>query len=138
MCLKKDKPELYDDPPITTSSTTSSLYDAARSNAPETLAKRDKRSFRYDIISGSFLYAMAQIANYGVEHYGEGNWMKSRLVGNSSPINHMMAHIVKYQQNEPYDHLEIGAERRIHLAAIAFNAMMEYYYECHPELNGPK
>jgi hypothetical protein len=97
-------------------------------------AKRDKKAFRYDILSGQFLYEMARIANYGAEHYGDFNWCKSRLTGEKGPINHIYDHIRKYQENEPYDHTEIGTERKIHLAAIAFNAMMEYWYECHPEV----
>lgn len=97
-------------------------------------AKRDKKSFRYDLISSSFIYEMARIANYGAEHYGELNWCKSRLTGEKGPVNHIHNHLRLYQENELYDHSEIGEDKKFHLVAIAFNAMMEYWYECHPEV----
>lgn len=76
---------------------------------------------------------MAAIADYGAKVYGEFNWHKSRLTGNKGPVNHIMKHLMQYQLSVDYDHPEIevraGAERRMHLVAIAFNAMMEWYYE---------
>jgi hypothetical protein len=93
-------------------------------------AKRNPSSLRYDILYPEFEKMLAAIAHYGVENYGEGNWMKSRLIGDKGPINHIKKHVVKYQLREPFDHPEIGtAERKGHLAAIAFNAMMEFWYE---------
>lgn len=92
-------------------------------------AKRDHSGVRYDIIMPEFENFMAKIGFYGAQHYGDFNWQKSRLTGNKSPINHIREHLYQYQINEPYDHPEIGIERKIHLAAIAFNAMMEFWYE---------
>jgi hypothetical protein len=97
-------------------------------------AKRNPTPFRYDILDPSFLRTMAEIGHYGAEKYGELNWQKSRLTGEKGPVNHMYKHLGAYQLGLPYDHKEIGEERRIHLAAIAFNALMEYWYECHPEM----
>jgi hypothetical protein len=98
------------------------------------IAKRDPSKVRYDILVPEFEHFMAQIANYGAEHYGDLNYQKSRLVGNQSPINHIREHLFQYLSSEPYDHPEIGTDRKIHLAAIAFNAMIEFWYESHPEV----
>lgn len=102
------------------------------------IAKRNPTNLRYDILDPTFLEVMAAIADYGAKVYGEFNWHKSRLTGNKGPVNHIMKHLMQYQLSIEYDHPEIEvsskagagvAERRMHLAAIAFNAMMEWYYE---------
>lgn len=93
------------------------------------IAHRDPIRERYDILDPEFLRFMALIAGYGAKKYGEKNWHKSRLTGDKSPINHIMKHLVAYQNEEPYDHSEISSERCMHLVAIAFNAMMECYHE---------
>ena len=100
-----------------------------RDIAVNELAKRDPIAERYDILDTDFLRIMALIAGYGARKYGERNWQKSRLEGDKSPINHILKHLVAYQNGEPYDHPEIATESHIHLAAIAFNAMMEFYHE---------
>lgn len=97
-------------------------------------ASRFPTKTRYDILDPEFLEAMAKIGKHGADKYGDFNWTKSRLIGEKGPINHIFGHLKKYRISEQYDHLDVGTERKYHLAAIAFNAMMEYYYECHPEL----
>lgn len=91
-------------------------------------AKRNITPVRYDVIYAEFLKVMGQIGHYGAETYGDLNWHKSRLSGGKGPVNHMMKHLISYQKSEPYDHKEIGADPKIHLAAVAFNAMMEFWY----------
>lgn len=93
-------------------------------------AKRDIRGIRYDILDPDFEEMMAKIAHFGAVKYGEFNWHKSRLTGDQGPMNHIRKHYKSYMKGEPYDHHELGKDRKIHLAAIAFNAMMEYWYEC--------
>lgn len=95
-------------------------------------AKRDPVQYRFDILYPEFLREMARIADYGAKKYGEYNWTKSRLKGGQGPMSHIFEHMNQYNMSEPYDHTEIGTDRKIHLAAIAFNAMMEYWYEDHP------
>lgn len=92
-------------------------------------AKRDSVDYRYDILVPYFMETMAKIASFGAEKYGDLNWQKSRLVGQNGPVNHIMKHLNSYQTNKEYDHLELGCHRKYHLAAIAFNAMMEFWYE---------
>jgi hypothetical protein len=92
-------------------------------------AKRDSCEIRYDILDPDFEELMGKIADYGAKKYGDLNWHKSRLTGDKSPMNHIRKHLAAYLRNQPYDHTEIGTHRKIHLAAIAFNAMMEFWYE---------
>ena len=91
-------------------------------------AKRDPVQYRYDILDPDFEELMARIAHYGAEHYGDNNWKKSRLIGGKSPMNHIRKHYTSYMGETPYDHKEIGDHHSIHLVAIAFNAMMEFYH----------
>jgi hypothetical protein len=101
-------------------------------------AIRVERDYRFDILDPSFILAMAKIGHLGARLYGDLNWQKNHLEGGKGSINHIYAHISKFQRNEPYDHLELGSERKYHLAAIAFNAMMEFWWEEHPqETNKP-
>lgn len=97
-------------------------------DARDAHAKRDEVAVRYDILDPLFLRVMAQIAHYGAKKYGENNWKLSHLKGNKSPINHIYEHLASYILREPYDHHEIGTAQAIHLVAIAFNAMMEFYH----------
>lgn len=92
-------------------------------------ATRIDHPLRYDILDPEFEEIMAMIADYGAKKYGDFNWHKSRLTGNRGPMNHIRKHWAAYMLNEPYDHPKIGTHRKYHLAAIAFNAMMEFYYE---------
>jgi hypothetical protein len=92
------------------------------------VAKRASVGYRYDILDVDFLELMAKIASYGAKKYGDLNWHKSRLEGEKGPMNHIMDHAIKYIQGVPYDHPEVGSDVKIQLAAIAFNAMMEFYY----------
>lgn len=103
-------------------------------DTPAEIAKREIFSYRYDVIDPEFEDLMARIGDYGAKKYGDFNWTKSRLTGNQSPLVHALYHINQYRQNKPYDHEEIGSEPNIHLAAAAFNLMMEYWYTVH--ING--
>ncbi len=97
-------------------------------------AKRNPVHYRYDILDPAFLHAMAEIAHYGAVTYGEFNWQNSRLAGDKAPVNHIYKHLGQYRSGEKYDHLN-GA-RTYHLAAIAFNAMMEFYWARMDEAKG--
>lgn len=112
--------------PIKTEQHIAKQLSRKNKNTPE--AQRDSVNYRYDILDPVFLQLMAEIANYGAIKYGDFNWKKSRLTGEKSPINHIYRHLYKYRTGQTYDHCEVGTEKYIHLAAIAFNAMMEFYY----------
>lgn len=88
-------------------------------------AARQPVNYRYDILDSAFLHLMAEIAHYGAEKYGDYNYKESRLAGGKSPINHMYMHLHQYKQGIVHDKY---GDLSHQLAAIAFNAMMEFYY----------
>jgi hypothetical protein len=89
--------------------------------------KRKPVDYRYDALNWNFIKAMAQIASYAAEKYGEvEQYRHSRLEGEKSPLNHMAEHMRSYLMGDDYDALD--GDRRYHLAAIAYNAMIEFYY----------
>jgi dATP/dGTP diphosphohydrolase len=98
---------------------------ATRSNEKAT---RNEVPYRFDILDWFFIKEMAVLAFIGAKKYGDFNWKKSRLTGNSSPVNHMASHLSSYIQREEYDNPTLGSDPKNHLLAIAFNAMMEYWY----------
>jgi dATP/dGTP diphosphohydrolase len=91
-------------------------------------AKRNPQNLRYDILDPLFLEHLARIADYGAKKYGDLNWHQSHLEGDKSAINHIYKHLKSFRLEEPYDHQELGSGKEWHLAAIAFNAMMEFYW----------
>lgn len=103
------------------------IYDS-RFEQPQQ-APRTPLDVRYDLLEASFMRAMAKVGQYGAEKFGDANYKKSRMRGKDGPPNHILNHLGSYMLHEPYNHSEIGHERKYHLAAIAFNAMMEFWYE---------
>lgn len=93
------------------------------------VAQRDPVKHRFDLLYAPFLRAMAEIGHIGAVRYGDDNYKKERLSDGRSPLNHIYSHLGKYQENIPYEHEEVGLGRKSHLAAVAFNAMMEFWYE---------
>jgi len=102
-------------------------------------AKRNPINTRYDILYPNFEEGLAKIAKLGADKYGDFNWCKSRLTGDKSPLNHMQKHLISYKRKDVYDHKDVmGSDYKNHLLAIAFNAMMEYFYcENFPDANSP-
>jgi len=96
-------------------------------------AKRDKVKYRYDVLYWNFIHVMAEIGAIGAEKYGEFNYQQQGLERDKSPINHIANHLREFIEKQPYDHKELGNNRKYHLAAIAFNAMMQYWHEDHPQ-----
>lgn len=81
--------------------------------------------YRYDLLDWEFIEAMAMIAHIGAEKYGERNWQKGRLEGDKSALNHAIKHLSEYQQGIPNDYGPLP----FHLAQVAFNCMMEFYWQ---------
>ena len=96
------------------------------------VARRDKVNYRYDILYWNFIHSMAEIAHLGAEKYGDFNYRQPGLTRDKSPVNHIANHLRRYLENESYDHHFLGIEKKWHLVAIAFNAMMEFWHEEHP------
>lgn len=88
--------------------------------------KRVPVEVRYDALHPTFLHMMARVGGLGGEKYGDPlQYVQSRLEGNRGPVNHMYIHLMQYRMG--HDHPELRAHA-YHLAAIAYNAMMEYVY----------
>lgn len=73
-----------------------------------------------------FIIAMGKIAHYANTKYGSvEQYADGRLEGEKSPINHIAGHISDYVSRTPHD--KFGT-LEMQLAAIAYNAMMEFVY----------
>jgi hypothetical protein len=89
--------------------------------------KRVPVDFDYACINPDFLKMLAQIGEFAKSKYGAWEqYTGARLVGEKSPINHAYEHLRQYTAGEPYDHFEGDVSR--HLAAVAYNCMMEFYF----------
>jgi len=75
-----------------------------------------------------FLQLMNEIGLYGIEKYGDESFFKnpSRSERKSTKVigDHVANHYMEYQEGILHDHF---GTLRHQLAAVAFNAMMEYY-----------
>lgn len=84
----------------------------------------------YEFLVPGFVEAMNDIGKHGYELYGdlprkrEDHRKPSRAVP-SSIAGHAAIHFGEYLCNIPHDHFKT---RKHQLAAVAFNAMMEYYF----------
>lgn len=87
---------------------------------------RQPVTYRYDALNFDFIKYMAEVAYYAGTIYGAPEqYTTARLEGEKSPINHIYEHLRQYQHAEPHDHF---GDVESHLAVIAYNAMMEYFY----------
>jgi len=88
--------------------------------------KRVPVTFRYDGLNHDFIKMLAEIAHYAASKYGSAEqYANGRLEGEKSPVNHIYEHLRQYQTGEHHDHFK---DPIYHLAAIAYNAMMEALY----------
>jgi len=94
---------------------------------PRTTPIRHPVDFLYDSINPDFLHRMARIGAFAQEKYKAWDqYTGARLVGEKSPMNHIMDHMRQFKLGKPYDRWD--GDVRWHLVAIAYNAMMEFYY----------
>lgn len=91
---------------------------------------------RLDHLIPEFLQAMDDIGRYGSEKYGVDSFQYRRLAGDRSRgslartkpqaiADHATIHFDMHLEGIPHDHFHT---RRHQLAAVAFNAMMEFYF----------
>lgn len=96
---------------------------------PDDRRARHPVNFRYDALNPEFEKMLAMIASYADEKYTDCHLyakLPDRLRGEKSPINHMREHLRQYIMQEPYD--KFDGDLGWHLAAVAYNAMMELFY----------
>jgi hypothetical protein len=92
----------------------------------EPKVKRVPVSFLWSKLNWDFLKMLAEIAQYAEDKYGSAEqYTNARLENQASPINHIYEHLRQYQAGEPHDRF---GDARYHLAAIAYNAMIEFFY----------
>ena len=93
----------------------------------ESVVRRVAVDFDYGGLNPTFLKWMAKIPIYAEGKYGSWSQYKNaRLAGEKSPVNHIYEHLRSYALGEPHDHFD--GDVRWHLVAVAYNAMMEFYY----------
>lgn len=90
---------------------------------------------KLDNLMPGFLEAMDDIGRYGFVKYGADSFQARRLKGDVSRymdrvtkdmiMSHVREHAWAYQRGEIHDNFHTLKHQ---LAAIAFNAMMEYYF----------
>ena len=99
---------------------------------------REDRDYHNELwfLKKSFLDAMNDIGSYGHEKYGTESFNARALNGDRSRgkltrastdaiLSHAVEHFLAYRRGELHDHF--GTQKH-QLAAVAFNAMMEYYF----------
>jgi hypothetical protein len=102
------------------------VVDTGTVDHPPAEAKRVPVDYIYHQLNWDFIHGMATIAAYAATKYGSvQQYADSRLAGEKSPVNHMLRHMGQYITGENHDHF---GNVESHLLAIAYNAMMEYYY----------
>jgi hypothetical protein len=90
----------------------------------------------FEFLSKQFLDAMNDIGRYGFEKYAEQSFQHRRLNGDRSRgdmertlpctiSKHAIEHFEMYLRGEIHDHFKTLKHQ---LAAVAFNAMMEFYF----------
>lgn len=90
----------------------------------------------YEFLNRNFLETMNDIGRYGNEKYGEASFHARAKRGDQSRggldrtqsdtiAEHAKEHFAMYLRGELHDNFNT---RKHQLAAVAFNAMMEYYF----------
>jgi hypothetical protein len=88
--------------------------------------KRQPVNFEYQELNWDFIKLLGKVAHYAHEKYGSvQQYTDGRMEGEKSPLNHIIEHFRQYVTQEPHDHF---TDTKYHLAAIAYNAMMEFYF----------
>lgn len=91
---------------------------------------------KYPFLNEKFLQAMNEIGEYGHQKYGDNSFHARAEKGDKSRgtldrcstdtiMKHAGYHFHEYRNGVLHDHF---GTRRHQLAAVAFNALMEYYF----------
>ena len=87
---------------------------------------RVKVNFDYEGLNWDFIKLLAEIASYARGKYGSiDQYADVYPKGEQSPLNHIAEHMRQYMARELHDKF---GDLKHQLAAIAYNAMMEFYY----------
>ena len=93
---------------------------------------------KYEFLNEAFLETMNDIGRYGNEKYGKESFHQRALKGDKSRgdlftcrtsseaiLDHAVGHVILYEDKAKHDHFGTLGHQ---LAAVAFNAMMEFYF----------
>lgn len=91
-----------------------------------------QRKAKYEQLNAKFLEAMNEIGQHGYAKYGDlpklrENHCNPDRVTSEEIMQHAANHFAAYVYDIPHDHFNT---RRHQLAAVAFNAMMEFQFAC--------
>jgi hypothetical protein len=87
---------------------------------------RVKVNYDYEGLNWDFIKLLAEIAAYARGKYGSiEQYADIYPQGDQSPLNHIAEHMRQYMARELHDKF---GDLKHQLAAIAYNAMMEFYY----------
>lgn len=96
---------------------------------PSKGVNREPLKHNFAGLNWEFLRVVAEICPYAAAKYGSvEQYADIRPEGEQSPVNHIFTHAGQYIAQTPHDKF---GDVKYHLAAIAYNAMMEYYYLTH-------
>jgi len=96
----------------------------------------NEQASRFEFLIPEFLEAINDIGRYGYEKYGSQSFQYRRLQGDTSRGDmertlpdaismHAIEHFDMYLRGEIHDHFKTLKHQ---LAAVAFNAMIEFYF----------
>lgn len=77
----------------------------------------------FELLDREFINEMVYLGKAGCRQHDDDTW-KEPTRPKRSPVNHMAGHLWQYTSGHKHD---LG-DRRYHLVAIAYNAMMEFYW----------
>jgi hypothetical protein len=73
---------------------------AQQTTVAENGGKQSDIPYRFDLIDGPAMFAMAEVLDAGAKKYGENNW---RLIPINEHLNHMIAHAYAYLAGDTSD-----------------------------------
>lgn len=89
--------------------------------------KRIPVDYDFGALNPFFLKGLAKIAVLASGKYGSwSQYTQARLVGEKSPVNHAMDHLLHYALGDPYDAFD--GSPVWHLFAAGYNIQMEVFY----------
>lgn len=113
-------------------------YHGHSGPCPKPPLARSKPAGPHEFLVPAFIDAMNDIGRYGFEKYGPDSFQQRRLSGDHSRgglkrtepqviADHARDHFEQYLSHVPHDHFGTVKHQ---LAAVAYNAMMEFYFAC--------
>ncbi len=115
------QPKKHAAPPQAVAERPKAIWDGTSPDTPtrvqENGAKESAIPYRFDLIDGSALAAVAQVLKEGADKYGEGNW---ELLPIQDHLNHLLMHAYAYLAGDTKDdHLSHIACRAIFALGVS-------------------